>query len=320
MARKRRLRLKKKFKKLLVLVLVVIVVLVIGVHKIKEYKYHQTYEYKLLEVGYNKDIVSNLVEKLSNDKLDGLLDSEQKDYINDIINEKYYLDKNYDKYIKYYEENRDVSFSDVIAVVNVGADKDWYQDIKTTDVSNKYEMLVNKFYALPSDYDVGITKKFSATYAYGSVSAEETVYSEFIAMANAAKADGVTLVLSSGYREHGYQEKVYNDMVYSKGKSYADDYAARPGSSEHETGLALDILSTGEGAYTNNFDKTEAYRWLQVHSQEYGFILRYPDGKEHITGYKPESWHYRYLGVDLATKVKNEGITYDEYYAFYMDK
>ena len=318
MARKKKFKLKKKFRRLLLYIVILVIITMFGINRYNVYKYHQTNEYKLLEVGYDEKTVEILLDKL-NDKQQGkLIETEKIDYILDIVNEKYFLQKNFEKYLEYYKENSKYSFSDIIAVVNVGADKEWYEETQETDITKGYSILANKFNLLPEEFDAGVIKEFSATYAYGKVSAEETTYHAFIEMAKAAKEDGITLILTSGYRTREKQETLYNDMLKSRGQTYADDYAARPGASEHETGLALDIL-TYNGT-TDTFETTETYAWLIAHCHEYGFILRYPKDKEHITGYKPESWHYRYVGVELAQKIKDEGITYDEYYAYYLDK
>lgn len=315
----KKLKLKKKFKRRIIAILLVFLLTLVGINIYKTYKYHQTYEYKLLQVGYTKDQVGTILGKLKEEKILLLIASEKKDYVLDIINAKYYLEKNYNTYLSFYEKNKDTSIDDVIARVNVGAIRDWYQDATSTDTSKGYSMLTNKFHLLPSDYKVDSIKTFSATYAYGTVSAEETVYNQFISMAKSAKADGVTLVLTSGYRTREKQEKTYNDMLKSRGQEYADAYAARVGASEHETGYALDIVSNGKYVYTTNFHESPAYEWLSKNAADYGFILRYPDGKEYLTGYAPESWHYRYVGVDLAKKIKSEGITFDEYYAYYLE-
>ncbi len=318
--KKKNRTLKKKYRRLILYVILITIIVCFSVHFIKVYKYHQTSEYKLLKVGYDEKTVAALLKKLDNNNISALINKKKVESIDKIINQKYFIASHLFDYIEYYKKNTDKELSDVIAIINVGANKPWYEGSSVTDETKGFAVLVNKFHILSENYDAGEIKKFSSTYAYGTVRANITVYEAFIQMANAARKDGVTLVLSSGYREHDYQEKIYNNMVKSKGQEYADKYAARPGSSEHETGLALDILSTGMGAFTDNFDKTDAYAWLTSHAHEYGFILRYPEGKEHITGYSPESWHYRYLGVDLASKVKSEGITYDEYYAYYLAK
>ena len=136
-------------------------------------------------------------------------------------------------------------------------------------------------------------------------------------LAEAAKEDGYTILILSSYRDYEYQDKLWNQRKQAYGTRKADDYAARAGSSEHETGYAIDVADFYDK--NDSFKDTESYQWMLNNAHKYGFILRYPEDKEEITGYKFESWHYRYLGVDLATKVYNEGITFDEYYEFYLN-
>ncbi len=318
MASKKKFRLKKKFRRLILYIILIVIAVSFGINRYKLYKYHQTYEYKLLEVGYTEEVVDDLQDKLDDKQISKLIETDKIDYITEIIDQKYFLQKNFEAYLEYYEENSKKSFEDVIAIVNVGANKEWYTDTKDADTSKGYLILANKFNLLSEDFDAGNIKTFSSTYAYGEVSAEETCYFAFIEMADAAKKDGITLILTSGYRTYEKQETLYNDMLKSKGQTYADAYAARAGASEHETGLALDIFSYGET--TDTFETTDTYAWLIEHCAEYGFILRYPNDKEYLTGYKPESWHYRYVGVETAKKIMEEGITFDEYYAYYIDK
>jgi len=319
MAQKKKFKLKKKYRRRLALLILILILGAIGYRQIKVYQYHQTYEYKLLEKGYEEKHISSIIEKIDSKQLDKILEAEEKiDYLDEIINQKYYMKKNLETYLSYYEENDKLSFEDLIAVVNVGATKDWYEDTKTTDTSKGYLILANKFNLLPEDFDAGTIKTFSSTYAYGTVTAEEECYYAFINMANVARKEGIVLVLTSGFRTNEKQKSLYDQYLKTYGRTYADAYAARPGASEHETGLALDVFNPG--GTTDMFHTTKAYEWLSLHAEEYGFILRYPDGKEHITGYAPESWHYRYVGIDMAKKIKEEGITFDEYYAYYLDK
>ena len=109
---------------------------------------------------------------------------------------------------------------------------------------------------------------------------------------------------------------LYNDYVNRNGIEWADKWSAKPGFSEHQTGLALDI--TTSSATFDNFEDTEAYDWLVNNSYKYGFILRYPSDDYYLTGYNFESWHFRYVGVDVATKIYNEKITFEEYYEYYV--
>jgi len=318
LATKKKFKLKKKFRRLIFICILLGCLAFSGIKIYEVQKYHKTNEYKLLEKGYDDKTIELLSKSLSKEHFDYILKEDKIDYISKIVGEKYYIDDLFYKYLSYYEENSKKSFSDVIAIVNVGADKSWYEGATTTDTSDRYTMLVNKYHTLPDDFDAGTIKKFSATYAYGEVSAEETCYNAFIEMAKAAKEEGITLILTSGYRSKEKQTTIYEDMKNQKGEKYAEEFAARPGSSEHETGLSLDIFTYG--GTTDTFKDTPTYTWLHENAYKYGFIERYPEGKKYLTGYEAEAWHYRYLGVDMARKVYNEGITYDEYYAFYMNK
>ena len=127
-------------------------------------------------------------------------------------------------------------------------------------------------------------------------------------MRNAAREDGINLFVKSGYRSYIDQKIIYNGYVARDGKEGADRYSARPGHSEHQTGLAFDINST----YDSFADTPEA-KWLAENSYKYGFIIRYPKDKEHITGYKYEPWHVRYLGVDKAKEVFDSGLCLEEF-------
>lgn len=127
------------------------------------------------------------------------------------------------------------------------------------------------------------------------------------------KANGLSLLLSSGYRSSDSQETLYSDEVATRGEGI--NYVAPPGTSEHETGLAIDITSNKIGCKLEDiFDTTEEGQWLRDNAHRFGFILRYPKDKEEITGYLYEPWHFRYVGVELATELYERGITLEEYY------
>ena len=109
-------------------------------------------------------------------------------------------------------------------------------------------------------------------------------------------------------------KNLYEKYVQRDGKALADTYSARPGHSEHQTGLTIDVVIDEE-----YFKNTAEFRWLQKNAHKYGFILRYPEKADYITGYMFEPWHYRYVGVDAATEIYNLGITFDEYYTFFIE-
>lgn len=124
----------------------------------------------------------------------------------------------------------------------------------------------------------------------------------------AALLEGYSIPTQSGFRTYNYQVTLYNNYVVRDGQEAADTYSARPGFSEHQTGLVFDV-----GAIDNNYGNTAEGIWLREHCHEYGFIIRYPLGKEDITGYMYEPWHIRYVGVAAATEIYQRGITLEEY-------
>lgn len=155
-------------------------------------------------------------------------------------------------------------------------------------------LIVNKSYPLPSDYNPGVNSEAKAA---------------LNEMFSAAAADGCSMRVVSGFRSYTVQKNLYNNYVKRDGVSAADRYSALPGFSEHQTGLAFDINDA-----SSSFEGTKEAIWLAENAYKYGFILRYPDGKEHITGYKYEPWHYRYIGVENAAKIFSSGLTLEEYF------
>ncbi len=130
-----------------------------------------------------------------------------------------------------------------------------------------------------------------------------------------AKKEGFTLVARSGYRSYNTQDILYRKVVTSKGQNYADKYSAKPGTSEHQTGLAMDITSKGvKFQLSQDFGEQPEGMWVKENAHKYGFIIRYPKGKEEIVGYVYEPWHIRYIGVELATKIYESGLTMEEYF------
>lgn len=137
----------------------------------------------------------------------------------------------------------------------------------------------------------------------------------------AAQSARKPLIVTSAYRSSADQQKLYNESLKSRGASYANSYISQPGQSEHQLGLAVDLSSFSDDCkqeFTHCTLKPDTAQWLAAHAHEYGFILRYPEGKEKITGVEHESWHFRYVGVDMAKLVVDSKLTYDEIYAIIM--
>ena len=287
----------------------------------EEFQYRETYEYKIEQIGYSKKETAKLIEILPEEKLNYLLENEYNEIYYNIVKQKYYLDKNFDKYIEYKTYHEDTSYEDVIAIVNVHANIGWYNETYEANIEDGYLVLVNKFYYLPENYERADIEPISLQYAYHNNKAATIVIENFEQMRQDVEDElGIHLMVNSSYRPYSDQEEIYNEYK-KKSLKYADSYAARPGHSEHQTGLSIDLTSL-EHPYINNtedsFDKSTEYEWLKNNCHKYGFILRYPEGKDHITGYNTESWHFRYVGVEAATQIYEEGITFDEYYAYYI--
>lgn len=153
-------------------------------------------------------------------------------------------------------------------------------------------LLVNKQYA--------ISPSFGGTNSTASNALKQ--------LQKAAKEAGYSMPLLSGYRSYDYQKNLYARYVSKYGEAVASTFSARAGHSEHQTGLAFDV-----GSINNSYGSTSAGIWLKENCAQYGFIIRYLKGKEHITGYKYEPWHIRYVGVEHATKIMERGITLEEY-------
>ena len=133
----------------------------------------------------------------------------------------------------------------------------------------------------------------------------------FEKLAKKAKEDGYNIIAVSTYRNYEYQEKLYNNYILDKGFYYADMASARAGHSEHQTGLAIDVANLSLDY--DNFEKTKEFNWMKNNAHKYGFILRYPKAMFHITGFKYEPWHYRYVGRDIATYIYKNNLTLEEY-------
>ena len=156
-------------------------------------------------------------------------------------------------------------------------------------------LVANKTYALPAGYNPGALLS-ECERAFNRMKAD-------------AASEGLTIWNASGFRSYELQESLYNRYSARDGKAAADRYSARPGHSEHQSGLAIDL-----NEITNAFKDTREGRWVAANCHKYGFILRYPQGKEAQTGYMYEPWHIRYVGVDTATAIYNSGLCLEEYF------
>lgn len=188
----------------------------------------------------------------------------------------------------------------------------FYYQIESIKHPNSIQVLVNKNHQLSSHYVPKDLEVISNQYAYDEKYLRKEARLSFERLSEEASTLGYRIIGVSAYRDYDYQKKLYQYYVDTKGKEYADLCSARPGHSEHQSGLAIDVM--GSNLDYNLFEESEEFTWMSENAHHYGFILRYPKGKEHITGFKYEPWHYRYVGVELATTLYQKNLTLEEYF------
>ena len=279
---------------------------------------------KLLSLGYSSKDINAIYEKIP-DSVNIIIDSKyNKDIIN-IMNLSYFKIDNLKRYLDYdimevksiYDISnikKDFNYEDVVTYVNANLDKEYYSsdNLISNEDASKIDVLVNKYHKLDENYEPSDLTIIDSKYASGTQKLRKEAKIKFEEMASDMAKDNLKIYAGSTYRSFTYQKGLYDRYVKKDGFAAAETYSARSGYSEHQLGLAVDIVS-GKWDYLNEKDKE--YDYLIKNSYKYGFILRYPRGSEYITGYMFEDWHFRYLGVELATKVFNSGLTYDEYIA-----
>lgn len=171
-------------------------------------------------------------------------------------------------------------------------------------------LIVNKKHKLKKNY-IPKLYKLNPLFSEGDQYLTKDTKEAFEKLCFDALKDDMNIIAISTYRSYKYQKKLYKHYIKTKGRKYAEKCSARPGCSEHQSGLAIDVASPNLDY--DNFDKTKEFIWMSNHAYKYGFILRYPKGKTHITGYKYEPWHYRYVGIEIAKYIHINNFTLEEY-------
>lgn len=279
---------------------------------------------KLLDLGYKNKDINTFYEKVPK-SIDVITSNKYDKNIINYISLDYFKEENLDRYIKYdFIDTKSVydttilkekyNYEDTVTFVNAYLDKDYYtNDIPLSkDKASKLDVIVNKYYKLDKDYEPEDLTVINSKFASGTQKLRKEAADKFEEMASDMLKENLKIYAGSTYRSYSYQEGLYNRYVKKDGFKEAETYSARAGYSEHQLGLAVDIVN-GKWNYLSEGDKE--YTWLINNSYKYGFILRYPHESEYITGYVFEDWHFRYLGIDLATKVHESKLTYDEYIA-----
>jgi len=193
------------------------------------------------------------------------------------------------------------------------------EEVVTVGNPGAIDVLVNRVNNLPSDYvpeDLTEITELPTVLLNPEVNQlREAAYEALKNLFAAAKEEGYDLYARSGYRSYNTQSSLYSSYVANHGQAAADTFSAKPGQSEHQTGLSMDITCEAMNfALDDTFGETAEGKWVSENAHNYGFIVRYPKGKEDITGYMYEPWHIRYLGVEMATDVYESGLTLEEFF------
>ena len=279
---------------------------------------------KLLNLGYSSKDINTIYEKIPNSVSIISTSKYNKDIIG-IMNLSYFKIDNLKRYLDYdimevksiYDISnikKDFNYEDVVTYVNANLDKEYYSsdNLISNEDASKIDVLVNKYHKLDENYEPSDLTIIDSKYASGTQKLRKEAQIKFEEMASDMAKENLKIYAGSTYRSYTYQKGLYDRYVKKDGFAAAETYSARSGYSEHQLGLAVDIVND-KWDYLSENDKE--YDYLVKNSYKYGFILRYPRGSEYITGYMFEDWHFRYLGIELATKVFNSGLTYDEYIA-----
>lgn len=202
----------------------------------------------------------------------------------------------------------------------------YFNDISVVNGKNVIQnptnmmVLVNKEFSLPDGYEPDDLVRPNVAFSFGDQDIEKSYLRKEAAdalekMFADAASNGIQLFAISGYRSYDRQQEVFNAEVSRVGEEQAIQAVAVPGFSEHQTGLSMDISSKSAGfALSEQFGKTAEGKWLKENAHRFGFILRYPKGKENITDYQYESWHYRYVGKKAASDIFKNDLTLEEYF------
>jgi len=229
----------------------------------------------------------------------------------------HFLEENSQRYEDFQVNNPTMTFDRVIALVNVNADREHYNYIQSVPDASAITVLVNKHFELPEDWEPDDFVDMGGGHLMREEAAEH-----FILMREAINEAGMNLNVIITYRSFARQRNHFNNAVARLGRSNAEGGNARPGHSEHQTGLAVDVLHRGHDGglmIDMGFENSRQFSWLVENAHEFGFILRYPRGYRVHHGFMFEPWHWRYVGIPIATKMQIEDIpTYEEFYGRYL--
>lgn len=293
-------------------VIYLLIIIMLSICSLLSYKF---YFQKNSKNKVEKPIVKPTIRPVPKPKTEEELKLEKLGNIHESITffKKEYLDK----YLEYKEKHPELSNEKIVVYVNIGLYRPFFKDAVPSLNKHETTVIANKYYFLGSDYIPKDLVTISSRCSGGYQRLTREAATNFEKMCNDAIKAGYHIRVRSAYRSFNNQRAIYSNYVKRDGERSADRYSARAGYSEHQTGLAADI-SNNSGSFIQ-FGKTKEFKWMQQNSYKYGFILRYTKENEPITGYMSEPWHYRYVGVDIATYMHNNPMTYEEYFVRFLE-
>lgn len=270
---------------------------------------------KLLDKGYSNNDVSIILTHGDDNDVSEFAKRDRVKYLEEFYEYPYAKIKYYDRYVQYsYETGEDEKTT--VLHIGLNMDKEEYKD--ATNVKRfSYTMLVNKYHSLSEDFiPIDLIEVPDEYRGSEVVLANSTALRAMIQLIEAANTEGLKPLIADGYRSH--DDMVEMAEFYRKwyGDSYVDNYIAKPGYSEHQTGLAFDMAS----ATVKSFGNSNEYKWMVDNAHKYGFIARFTKRGESLTGYRAEAGHFRYVGKEVAEYIYKNRITLEEYYVQFLAK
>ena len=271
---------------------------------------------KLIKKGYSNSDINIILSHGTDESVTEFTKRDKVNYLEEFFSLDYAKLENYDRYEAYSDETGENEIDTVIEV-NLNLDKEDYTDSVLVDEFST-DMVINKHRHLSEDFKPNDLVEASLEYASeNGIFLSRLAYNAFKSMSDAASKEGYGIVINSAYRSFQDQQDITDLYFKYYGQEYVDKYIAKPGYSEHQTGLAIDVGSKSVSVFANSKENT----WMLDNAYKYGFIQRYTKRDENLTGFRYEAWHYRYVGKEIAKYCHDHNnMSLEEYFVIFLDK
>ena len=271
---------------------------------------------KLLKVGYSNNDINIILSHGNDEAVSEFAKKKRVRYLEEFFSYDFAKLENYDRYVEYSDESGEDEY-DTVIIVNLNLDKEDYED---SEFVSKFsiDMVINKHRNLAENFVPNDLTEIPSDYAAEEgMQCSRLALNAFKEMSRAASDEGYGLVINSAYRSYQDQVDIQEFYLNAYGQDYVNKYVAKPGYSEHQTGLAFDI-----GSRTSRiFESSREYKWIRENAHKYGFIMRFDERYEDLTGFRREPWHFRYVGREIAKYIyEHNNMSLEEYYALFLDK